>query len=259
MSRRLHTENKEPDRSIRASAVLPVLGRIMFAFLPLSLLVDPRLQASDSTFPCPDEQSRELMQHLEELQRVYPFDQAQADGYARIIELASGRSMDDLALHGACNALAWKTFRTECSDYGYECPHPGDDIMEWPADINEWVSELKVNVPALKTCPDAYIAKDRKLPTLRFTPAVHSDFVHDRLTGWVRVRVDIDESGRVTGARIESSTSPRLEESALKAVRRFRYQPVVENNRIVAAVNVPATIHFHYWDLAAAAGCSPGH
>lgn len=214
MSRSLRKKNMEPDRSIRASAVLPVLSRIMLAFLPFSLLVAPGLEASESTFPCPDEQSRELMQRLEELKRVYPFDQAQADGYARIIELASGRSMDDLALHGACNALVRRIFQTECSDYGYECPHPGDDIIEWPADISRWVSTLKANVPALKACPDAYIATDRILPSVRVAPAVHSDFVHDRLTGWARVKVDIDESGRVTRARVESSTSPRLEKSA---------------------------------------------
>jgi TonB family protein len=131
--------------------------------------------------------------------------------------------------------------------------------MEWPADINEWISELKTNVPALRSCPDAYIATDRKLPTVRFAPVVHSDFVDDKLTGWVRVRVNIDESGHVTGARIESSTSPRLEESALQAARSFRYQPAIENDKVVAAVNLRATIYFHYWDLATAAGCPTGY
>jgi TonB family protein len=87
---------------------------------------------------------------------------------------------------------------------------------------------------------------------------VYSDFVDDTLTGWVRVRVNIDESGRVTDAQIESSTSPRLEESALQAARRFRYQPEMENGKVVAAVNVRATLYFHYSDLAAAAGCPTG-
>lgn len=162
---------EDPGRRIRGIAVLRILGCLMSAFLPLSFLGAATLEASDNAFPCPDEQSRKLLQRLQELRQVYPFDQAD-DGYALIIERAKGRPMDDLALHGACNSLAQKTFRTKCSDYGYECPHPGDDIMEWPADINEWVSELKINVPALRSCPDAYIATDRKLPTVRFAPVV---------------------------------------------------------------------------------------
>lgn len=231
---------------------------VKFAFLPLSFLVAAGLDASESTFPCPDEQSQELLQRVHELQQVYPFDQADS-GYAMVIERASKRPMDDLAFHLACKALASKTFRSRCSDYGYECPHPGDDIMDWPADINDWISALKANAPALRSCPDAYIAADPRLPIVRFDPVLHSDIVDDKLTGWVMVRVNIDEFGNVTGAHVESSTSSRLEDSALEAARRFRYQPELRDSKFVASMNVRATIYFHYWHLAEAAGCPTGH
>jgi TonB family protein len=83
--------------------------------------------------------------------------------------------------------------------------------------------------------------------------------VDDQVTGWVIVRVNIDESGNVTSARVESSTSPRLEDSALEAARRFRYQPELRDSKFVASMNVRATIHFQYWHLAEAAGCPMGH
>src|SRR5690606_28443945 len=123
----------------------------------------------ESTFPCPDEQSQTLLQRVHELQLVYPFDQA--DGaHETVIEQASKRPMDNLALHLACQDLASKTFRSSCSDYGYECPDLATLIMKWPADINDWISALKANVPALRSCPDAYIAADSRLPIVRFDP-----------------------------------------------------------------------------------------
>ena len=188
---------------------------------------------------------------------MYPFNQAEG-AYATVIEEASKRPMDDLALHLACQDLASKTFRSSCSDYGYECPDLATLIMKWPADINDWISAIKANVPALRSCPDAYIAADPRLPIVRFDPVLHSDIVDDQLTGWVVVRVNIDESGKVTDAQVESSTSSRLEDSALEAARRFRYQPELRDGKSAASMDVRATIYFHYWDLAEAAGCPTG-
>ncbi len=227
-------------------------------FLPLFFLVAAGLDASEGTFPCPDEQSQELLQRVHELQHVHADAEAES-GYAMVIERASKRPMDDLALRLACMALASKTFNSRCSDYGYECPHPGDDIMEWPADINDWIPALKANVPALTFCPDAYIAADPTLPIARRHPVLHSDIVNDKLNGWVIVRVNVDESGTVTSARVESSTSSRLEDSALEAVRHFRYRPEWRDRKFIASMNVRATIYFHYWHLAEAAGCPTGH
>jgi TonB family protein len=70
------------------------------------------------------------------------------------------------------------------------------------------------------------------------------------------LELDIDEFGRVANARVTSSTSSRLEQSALEAARKFRYQKELVGNRFVAVNDVSATIHFHYRDLAEAAGCA---
>ncbi|MEX2257953.1 MAG: TonB family protein [Woeseia sp.] len=79
------------------------------------------------------------------------------------------------------------------------------------------------------------------------------------ITGWVVLALHIDEFGRVDNARVTSSTSSRLEESALEAARRFRYQRELSDNRFVAVMDVSATVFFHYWSLAEAAGCSTNY
>ena len=213
------------------------------------------LEAVAGDFPCPDEQSRELLAKVRELNSVHPLSRAES-GYARVIEQASGRAMDDRPLRSACGSLASRTFRTNCADYGYECPHPGSDLMEWPADIYEWTSTLKANVPALRSCPDAFVRTDPKLPIVRFAPVISRDVIDEKVTGWVELELDIDEFGKVANARVTSSTSSRLEESALEAARRFRYKKKLVGNRFVAVRSVTAAVIFDYWTLAEAAGCS---
>jgi TonB family protein len=206
--------------------------------------------AEESNFVCPDQHSIELLNSAQN---------SQSDsGYEMVIEQAVKRSMDDVALRIACASLARRTFRRNCSDYGYECPHPGSNPMEWPAQINDWVPQLKANVQALKHCPDGYIRGDPKLPIIRFVPVIPRDVVENKITGWVAVRLDIDDSGSVTDAIVESSSSSQLEESALEAARRFRYQPDLKDGIRVASTNVLSTVRFTYLDLARAAGCSIG-
>ena len=147
-------------------------------------------------------------------------------------------------------------FRTNCSDYGYECPHPGADLKEWPAEINDWIPELRANVSALESCPDAYIRLDPKLPILRAAPNFPPKVVDEKITGWVVLALDVDEFGKVTNAQVASSTSSQLEAPALEAARKFRYQAELVGNRYVAVKGVSAIVYFDYWSLAEAAGCS---
>ncbi len=128
--------------------------------------------------------------------------------------------------------------------------------MEWPAQINDWIPELKANVPILESCPDAYIQTDAKLPIVRVAPVVPREVIDKRITGWVVMTLDVDEFGKVADAQVTSSTSSLLETPALEAGRRFRYQKEPVGDRFVAVKDVSATVHFHFWSLAEAAGCS---
>lgn len=227
--------------------------KLIFALF--SLFLAYWLEASANDFPCPDELSRELFSSVRELNAVHPLSQAES-GYARVIEQASSRPMDDLALRRACASLARRIFRTNCSDYGYECPDSGSDLFKWPAQINDWIPTLKANVSALRSCPEVYIREDPKLPIVRAAPNLPRDIVDEQIIGWVTFRLDIDEFGKVANAGVASSTSSRLERSALKAVRKFRYRQELVESRFVPMKDVSATVYFHYWHIAEAAGCS---
>ena len=229
------------------------LVKSVIALLPLLFVF--WLEAVAGKFPCPDEQSRELLYKVQELNSVHPLSDAES-GYARVIEQASRRAMDDLPLRTACWNLASRTFRTNCSDYGYKCPHPGSDLMEWPAQINDSIPELRANVPALESCPDAYIRTDPKLPIVRYAPVISDEVIDEKITGWVLLTLDVDEFGKVANAHVASSTSSRLEAPAIEATRKFRYQKELVGNRYVPVTGVAATVYFSYWLLAEAAGCS---
>ena len=224
-------------------------------FTLLSLLLASGLEASASDFPCPDDLSLELYAKLQELNTLHPLSRAEP-GYSNLIEQASKRSMDDLTLRSACFWLASRTFRTNCSDYGYECPGPGSNPIKWPAQINDWIPELRTNVPALELCPDAYIRTDPKLPIVRAAPAIPREVIDKKITGWVVMALDVGELGKVANAEVTSSTSSQLEAPALEAARKFRYQKELVGNRFVAVKDVSAIVYFFYWSLAEAAGCS---
>lgn len=217
----------------------------------LTFLLGCCVEASASNFPCPDEQSRELYSRLQELNALHPLSRA-VPGYSELIKQASKRQMDDFIFHAACFRLADRTFRTNCTDYGYECPSPASDFLEWPAQMSDWIPELKANVVALESCPDAAIHRDPKLHIVRFRPDIPREVIEEKITGWVFLTLDFDAFGEVANARVTSSTSSKLEAPALEAARRFRYQ----NKGKWPIKGVSATAPFDYRSLAEAADCS---
>lgn len=223
-------------------------------FTLILLLFGCAIETPASDFPCPDEQSRELYARLQKLNVEHPLSRAET-GYSELIEQSSKRPMDDVILHGACFWLANRTFRANCSDYGYECPSEAELNSTPPADINNWIPELKSNVPALAKCPDVYIRRDSTLPVARFSPKIPRQVVQENITGWVVLALDLDEFGKVENIRVTSSTSSKLEESAVDAARQFQYQRQSVGNEYVKVKNLNATVHFSYWSIAEAAGC----
>jgi len=106
--------------------------------------------------------------------------------------------MDDFALQIACYQLARHYFRTDCSDYGYECPASSDERREWPAPMNNWIDKLKLLHPMHRRCPENSL--------------------------------DRDAQGRVQNVVLVDSSSGLLDASAIAAARRFRYRPEVDEN-----------------------------
>jgi protein TonB len=54
-----------------------------------------------------------------------------------------------------------------------------------------------------------------------------------RLEGWVELEFTVTVSGEVRDAKVTESSAPLFEGSALAAIARWRFEPVVEDDRPV--------------------------
>jgi hypothetical protein len=156
-------------------------------------------------FDCPDSAADELTR-VARLYGPHISYGTTTSRYRYVIENAS-RPMDDIARRIACYRLANHYFRTNCSDYGYECPHPGADLMEWPASMNNWLDKLKSQYPILRQCPEKSIYRDDRLPIVRVLPIPSPEILARSITGWVELEVDIDAEGNVEKVILVDSSS----------------------------------------------------
>lgn len=210
---------------------------------------------AQSDFECPDSAAEELTTAagLYGPQLSYGTTTMR---YEYVIENAT-RPMDGPALQTACYKLANHYFRTNCSDYGYECPDTGDHGWESPPSMNNWIDKLKSQYPILRQCPEKSMHRDHKLPVLRVWPVPSSDVLAQKITGWVQLEVDIDFEGNVENVTLVDSSSSLIEGSSIEAARHFKYQPKVDENYLpIAESGVTLTIHTDYSDLARSSGCS---
>lgn len=230
------------------------IDRYRFAIALVACATLTAAQA-ENDFECPDSAAEELTR-VARLYGPHISYGTTTDRYKYVIENAT-RPMDDRALGLACYRLANHYFRTNCSDYGYECPHPGTDLMEWPASMNNWIDKLKSQYPILCQCPEKSIYRDDKLPTVRVLPIPSPEVLAQKITGWVELEVDIDAEGNVEKVILVDSTSNLLEASAVDAARRFKYRPKLDENYLPTAESgVRLTVSINYSVLARFSGCS---
>ena len=210
---------------------------------------------AENDFDCPDSAAEELTS-VARLYGPHISYGTTTSRYRYVIENAS-RPMDDVARGIACYSLANHYFRTNCSDYGYECPHPGTDLVEWPASMNNWIDKLKLQYPILRQCPEKSIYRDDKLPTVRVLPIPSPEVLAQEITGWVELEEDIDAEGNVEKVILVDSTSNLLEASAVDAAGRFKYRPRLDENYLPTAESgVKLTISTDYSVLARFSGCT---
>jgi hypothetical protein len=210
---------------------------------------------AENDFDCPDSAAEELTR-VARLYGPHISYGTTTSRYEYVIENAS-RPMDDVARRIACYRLANHYFRTNCSDYGYECPHPGADLMEWPASMNNWIDKLKSQYPILRQCPEKSIYRDDRLPIVRVLPVPSPEVLARKITGWVELEVDIGAEGNVEKVILVDSSSNLLETSAVDAARYFKYRTRRdENNFPTAESGVKLTISTDYSVLARFSGCA---
>ncbi len=230
---------------------MPSTKALCSLLLPLCTVFAVGSTMAQGDFICPDVRSQELLWVARGLSK---FGRT-ATGYRYVIENAT-RPMDETAQQRACIALATRYFRTNCPDYGYECPPAHNELQKWPALINDWVDQLKENHPILQNCPDRFIDRDTMLPTRRVSPVISEDMVAHAKTGWVELALDIDARGLVDHVALTKSSSPLFEQSAIDAASRFKYRPPTNEDHVPTfRAGVKTTIFFLYEALAKKAGC----
>lgn len=225
--------------------------RLFFALVAFGTVVGAKAQTQ---LQCPDSWSHDLLRIAREPYGDRQFNTL-VERYRYVIENAT-RPMDESALRSACYSLARHYFRTKCSDYGYKCPPRHNELLQWPASMNEWISELKANYPILRQCPEKSLYSDERLPVVRVLPIPTQESLAQGITGWVQLELDIDAQGTVENVSVIDSSSHLLEQAAINAARGFIYKPSRnEDYEPVPVAGVEATIRIDYGTLARFVGC----
>jgi len=86
----------------------------------------------------------------------------------------------------------------------------------------------------------AQSATEPPVPVRTVPPEIPQDFARAGGSGLVTVNFLVDEQGAVQDARVEKTTSPDLDASALKAVKKWKFKPAKKDGAPVAIrVTIP--------------------
>lgn len=89
----------------------------------------------------------------------------------------------------------------------------------------------------------------RATPTVRIPPEYPQGPLRRGIEGWVLVEFTITEAGTVEQVRVLESEPNRVFNSAsIRAIKRWKYQPKLQNGRPVAQHNMRETIRFQIKD-----------
>ncbi|NQZ93507.1 MAG: energy transducer TonB [Moritella sp.] len=100
---------------------------------------------------------------------------------------------------------------------------------------------VEVGLPAI----GEFSANQQAMPLYRVEPRYPSRALKQGAQGWVKLSFTIDTLGRPVDIKVMDAKPRRLfEKSALKALRKWKYQPKLEEGRAVMQVNQTVTLEF---------------
>lgn len=111
----------------------------------------------------------------------------------------------------------------------------GGDTSIGPMAIAAPKAEMKMRPDGIGPKLGGVAVRDRKkVPLMRMNPEYPMRARQDGIEGFVQIRFDIDPQGRVQNARV-TAAKPRgvFEQSALRAIKKWRYRPTVEDGKAV--------------------------
>lgn len=93
-------------------------------------------------------------------------------------------------------------------------------------------------LPAGLLCADG--KREQAVPVRTVSPEIPISFRRDGSSGLVTVSFDVDEQGNVKEPKIEKSTHRELEEPTLKAVRKWKFKPAMQDGVAVSChISIP--------------------
>jgi TonB family protein len=106
--------------------------------------------------------------------------------------------------------------------------------------------------PASPVTPGATAPANTQFVPPKVIQQVPIEATHDRIYSVVgdiviNMLVDVDEDGRVTNAVLTGHITKdvlKLESAAMEAVKRWRFEPALQDGRIVSAVKISVQLHF---------------
>ena len=90
------------------------------------------------------------------------------------------------------------------------------------------------------------VSSDRNIvPVVRIRPMYPRRAAQRRIEGWVEVIFDISKTGSVKNARVVKAQPLRIfDRAALRAIRKWKYKPQIENGVAVEATGISVRLKF---------------
>lgn len=106
---------------------------------------------------------------------------------------------------------------------------------------------IKLAPPVLTTIINSFgTGRDKTAtPVVRVEPRFPVDALRNGISGWVKLRFSIDESGSVTDVDVLQA-EPRgvFDREAIRALRRWKYQPQVIDGKAIRQTNLQVVLDF---------------
>ncbi|SNY51784.1 outer membrane transport energization protein TonB [Arsukibacterium tuosuense] len=127
---------------------------------------------------------------------------------------------------------------------------PPEQAPRTPVEVTNVVTPgpgFTITPPQLKTDLSSFGSDMDKTatPVVRVEPRFPVEALRDGISGWVKLRFSIDESGSVTDVEVLQA-EPRgvFDREAARALRRWKYQPQVIDGKAIRQTNLQVVLDF---------------
>ncbi|GGW62981.1 protein TonB [Alishewanella tabrizica] len=118
---------------------------------------------------------------------------------------------------------------------------PSDSITG--VDLGKWQPDMGITLDGPQ--PMANLTNNMATPLVRVEPRFPIDAARKGISGWVRLRFSIDESGSVYDIKvIEAEPRNIFDREAVSALRRWKYQPQLQDGKPLKQTDLQVQLDF---------------